>query len=473
MAMAQARGLERWPGGHITWSCVRLLKSRHLDRRAVSRRALLRALGISAAAAPFVPALDGWAAPGATPPRRLVLLFSPHGVIPETYWPTGGETDFSFPAGGILEPFAPHKADMILFKGLKRPTRGRGAHEIVMGNLWTGTGLALPTQDANGPSIDQIIVKAQPRETTFESLQFGVHCSFWAEGDITSKAGSVNSSMIYAAAHQRLYPENDPYRMFDRLFAGTAAPLVGGPTDGGRLRVERKSILDFVKEELADVGGRVGRSDRQKIEAHLEGTRDIERRLQEPARACGAVTRPDGTMNLAANENHPKIIPLMNQLMISALACDRTRVASLQYSRSFSNQRHTWLGSNGGHHDISHNQGARKILTDIQRWYFTHLASLVDGMKKVSEGAGTMLDSSLVVYCAELYTPWNHVAEPSPCFFLGKAGGAIARTGRYIDYAGNHDHNQFLTTIGRAMGLTTLNKVGDLGMPGILPGILA
>jgi hypothetical protein len=450
---------------------VRLLKSRALSRQRLSRRDLLRALGVSAAAAPFVPALDGWAAPGAGPPRRLVLLFSPHGVIPETYWPTGNDATFSFPAGGILEPFAAHKADMLVFKGLKRPTKGRGAHEIVMGNLWTGTGLALPTQDANGPSIDQIIAKALPRETTFESLQFGVQCSYWGEGDITSRAGSVNSSMIYAAAHQRLYPENDPYKMFDRLFAG-GAPAPGGPADGERLRAERRSILDYVKEELGDVSARVGRADRHKIEAHLAGARDVERRLQEPARACGAVTRPDGMMDLAANANHPKIIPIMNQLMISALACDRTRIASMQYARSFSNHRHTWIGATGGHHDTSHNMGAKKILTDIQRWYMTHLASLVDGFKAIDEGGRPMLDNMLVVYCAELYTPWNHVAEPSACFFLGKLGGALPRTGRYLDFAGNNDHNQFLTTIGHAMGVTTLNKVGDLGKEGILPNVL-
>jgi hypothetical protein len=227
-----------------------------------------------------------------------------------------------------------------------------------------------------------------------------------------------------------------------------------------------------VKDELADVRTRVGRADQLKIDAHAEASRDVERRLQEPAKACGAVTRPDGKLDLAANENHPKLIPLQNQLVLAALACDRTRIASLQYSRSFSNHKHTWLGATGGHHDISHNAGAKKILTDIQRWYMSHFASLVDAMKKVPEGAGTLLDNTLVVYCAELYTPWNHVAEPSPCFFVGKAAGALARTGRYLDFGGNNDHNQFLTTIGRIMGMPTLNKVGDLGKEGILPGVL-
>jgi hypothetical protein len=32
--------------------------------------------------------------------------------------------------------------------------------------------------------------------------------------------------------------------------------------------------------------------------------------------------------------------------------------------------------------------------------------------------------------------------------------------------------NQFLTTICRAMGVTSIEKVGDLGKPGILPNVL-
>src|SRR4029453_10619410 len=91
-------------------------------------------------------------------------------------------------------------------------------------------------------------------------------------------------------------------------------PPPGPPAAGERLRAERKSILDYVSEELVDVRRRVGKNDQRKIDAHTQATRDIERPLQEPVRACDAVTRPGGTMDLAANENHPKIIPIMNQL---------------------------------------------------------------------------------------------------------------------------------------------------------------
>src|SRR5947207_14491596 len=96
---------------------MRLLRTLSLGRRAPSRRQLLKVLGVSAAAAPLIPALDGWAA---DPIRRLLLVFSPHGVIPADYWPTGTETAFSFPAGGILEPLAPHRQDLIILKGVSR-----------------------------------------------------------------------------------------------------------------------------------------------------------------------------------------------------------------------------------------------------------------------------------------------------------------------------------------------------------------
>src|SRR5688500_640175 len=82
----------------------------------LSRRALLKALGVSAAAAPFIPTLDSWAAEGAV--QRLLLLFTPDGMVPEQWWPTGTETAWQFPQGGILTPLERHKNDMIVFKGL-------------------------------------------------------------------------------------------------------------------------------------------------------------------------------------------------------------------------------------------------------------------------------------------------------------------------------------------------------------------
>ena len=55
---------------------------------ALRRREFLRNLGLSSAVAPFLlnlPSL-GFAAEG-TKKQRLVVLFSPNGVVPSTFWP--------------------------------------------------------------------------------------------------------------------------------------------------------------------------------------------------------------------------------------------------------------------------------------------------------------------------------------------------------------------------------------------------
>jgi hypothetical protein len=447
---------------------MRLLRTLALGRRAPTRRALLRALGVSAAAAPLVPALDGWAA---DPIRRLLLVFSPHGVIPADYWPTGTETSFTFPAGGILEPLLPHKQDLIILKGVSRKVAGKsGLHEVADGCLWTGN--TTIGEDGGAASVDQIIAKGLARTTDFASLQFGVQCSYAAEGDIARLAGSPNNSNIYAGPKQRLYAETNPYAMFDRLFAGGIKTAAGDDAAAERIRAEKKSIIDYVTGELTDLQARLGREDGLKIAAHLEATRDIERRLQMPARTCGGVTRPDGMLDLGQGANLPMLIPIMNKLLVAALACDRTRVASMMYTRAFSFHKYPWLGINMGHHALSHIAGDKRIGA-VTRWYMGHIKDLIDAFKAQPEGGGSVWDSMLLVWSSEVFTGWDHNASPSPVFLAGKLGGAIPRTGRFLDFGGQNDHNQLLLTLCHAMGQTAVTKVGDLGADGRLPNILA
>jgi hypothetical protein len=454
-------------------SGMKLLRTLARGKGATSRRQLLKALGVSAAATPFIPVLDGWARAAASP-QRMFLLYSPHGVIPQNYWPTGTETAFTFPTGGILEPLTPYKGDMVIFKGLKRDTRGPGDHERCFCSMWTGTALAAGTQLGNGPSIDQIVAKSIKPQTDFESLQFAVQPHYTSDSDSTSRAGRSDGNMIYAAAKQMIPAEFDPFKMFDRLFASGFGGGTGPDPNADKLRAKKMSLLDFVSGELGDLQATVvGKDDKLKIDSHLESVRDIERRLQTPEKSCGAIPRPDGSLNIDLGANFPTIIGIMNKLATAAFACDRTRIASMQYSRGFSRHTHTWLGLKDWHHTISHNTGAVGPLTAMQRWYMERIKDLLDLLKGTTEQGKPMLDSMLVIYVNELFTPWNHIAYPAANWTVGKANGALASTGRYVDFANGYDHNQFLTTMCHAMGAKEVVTVGDLGGNGPLPKILA
>ncbi|MEX1368268.1 MAG: DUF1552 domain-containing protein, partial [Nannocystaceae bacterium] len=82
-----------------------------------SRRRLLRGLGLSAAAAPFIPLLESSAGGPEAPPKRLLVFFHPHGVIRDTWLPVGSESDFTLQA--MLEPLAPFQDRMVVVDGMQ------------------------------------------------------------------------------------------------------------------------------------------------------------------------------------------------------------------------------------------------------------------------------------------------------------------------------------------------------------------
>ena len=59
----------------------------------VPRRDLLRRLGVGAAALPFLGNLPSLAAAPSGPKRRLVIVFSPDGVVRKNFWPAPGPLD--------------------------------------------------------------------------------------------------------------------------------------------------------------------------------------------------------------------------------------------------------------------------------------------------------------------------------------------------------------------------------------------
>jgi hypothetical protein len=405
-------------------------------------------------------------------------------VNPAKYWPTrgpsGAETDFSFPAGddAICKPLLPHKQDMIFFDGLKRDTFGPGDHERLLDSLYSAGRVGTIHKYGTAITVDQIVATrwAPARETTFASLQFAVQNWFW--GGSFAREGAADSEMIYSGPDTKIPAEWDPTRMFAKLFGNAVAGAgAGTAADFTRLRAQKKSVLDFVNSELDSLGSQVvGRDDRSKIQSHVQAVREIERTLAAPMATCGAIEAPDGTIDSHQNDNHPKLIPIMNKLLAAALRCDLTRVASMQYSRAFSELYFRWIPgmkADKFHHDISHIANDPRIGV-IQQWYQARFAELLQLFKDATEFGRPMLDSMLVVNAMEMHTPWNHdCANRQPNWMAGKLGGAIPRTGRFIDYGGKNDHNQFLVTILHAFGLTDVDRIGNLGtMPGKLPGVL-
>lgn len=418
------------------------------QKRIMSRRALLAGLGGMAATLPFLEGIPDWllpygtarAAPGA-PPRRFIVMWTPNGTVPDAWGASGSETNFTL--SPILEPLTPHKRDILVLDGIDALSAYNGpgdAHQRATGQCLTGTELqegnfvgaeGRSSGWANGISVDQAIAVHVGQQTRFRSLEFGVF----------NAGANVNSRISYSGPAQPLPAENRPRAMFERLFG---SPM---ENDAGREErlARRKSVLDAVATRYQGVIPKLGAEDREKLDRHLTSVREIERRLDNvgSGAACTVPAAPKdvGTSNLNLI---PEAGKLQMDLLVSALTCDVTRVATLMWMNSATDKTYPWLDIHDAHHDLAHrgdnDMDAKDKLTRIYRWYAEQFAYLIAKLKSVPEGGGTLLDNTFVVWISEHSKGNIHDRHTLPYVAAGKAGGAV-RPGRWVRYNGEVPHN--------------------------------
>jgi hypothetical protein len=467
---------------------------RHPKHR-FSRRNLLRTLGAGAALSPFLPLLNA-SGQEPTTPKRLLLLFTPDGSADGPggaidWRPQGSETDFTLHR--IHEPLGPFQSRLIVPFGLRMSASGAGEqHAYGSAGMWTGSLLKDPGNGADfdggnghrtgwgsGPSVDQILAaSAGPNlpyaeapdsaapETPYRTLELGVQC-----GSPTSV-----TRIIYKGDDNPLHPETNPAAAFARLFASIAADPSNPGEDPAELqrRAEQKSILDRVSADLASMRARVSSEEYGKLDAHLEGIRALERRLDAMAPVatdgCRPPPEPADAGRFPQNDDFPAQVSATLGMIAPAFACDLTRIASVQLSCGFSNVTHTWLGHTSAHHTMSHDgEDNRDKLMAIDNWYAQQIAELLTALDAIPEGNGSLLDNTLVVWGRELGTT-QHAMQPWPVVLMGGAGGAF-KTGRYLEF-NKEPSAKLLVSILRAMGMADVTSVGNIDPDsGPLPGL--
>jgi hypothetical protein len=389
--------------------------------------------------------------------KRLIVFFSPNGSVLRHWRPTGGETNFSFEAGTILEPLAPIKDKLVVVDGLDFFNASN--HEGGMGAMLTGGGGA--GSASGGASVDQYVASQLASGTRFPSLELGVHTSAWG--------GGVQTRMSYQSAGQFVAPDDEPARVARRLFGNAGAPV-------DALYLKRKSVLDLVRAELGDLKQQLGNDERVKLEAHLDALRQSERGLMTGGNADTCAGPPAFTLDAQANDNFPAVGRAQTDLMVAALACDQTRVASIQYSHTVSPTVFSWLGISEGHHALSHmdDGNAAGVMQFVlaERWFAEQFRYLVERLDALPEpgGTGSLLDHSLVVWAKEMGDSRLHECRSVPFVLAGGAGGAL-RTGRYLRYPGQA-HNRLLVSVCQLMGLNNPTFGDPAGGTGTLEGLI-
>lgn len=416
-------------------------------------------MGSGLLAAPWAHLLTGAArADESAVARRLVVFFTPNGTVHAHRRPSGEGSTFEFPAGSILEPLTDLRDQLILIDGLNFD--GADNHEGGMAAMLTARGSA--SDASGGMSVDQYVASQLGAPTRLPSLELGVQTSAWG--------GNVQTRMGYSGPEGFVTPDDNPSHVYERLFADAA----GGDEALARLKARRERVIDLARDDLATLRGRTGGSERTKLEAHVEALAQLETAVTGVG-DCGSTTAPMD-LDIYAHDNFPAVGTAQMDLLAMALACDTTRVASIQFSHTVSPLACTWLGINEGHHSLSHASDAQTQqvaeFVETERWFAEQFAHFLGRLQEIPEpgGDGSMLDNSLVVWAKEMGDSRAHVCTDVPFVLAGSAAGRFS-TGRYLHLDGV-PHNHLLVSICQAMGLDTETFGDERVGSGPLEGLL-
>lgn len=443
----------------------------------MSRRAVLRGLG-TALALPLLDAMvpvsalaqaaaksGAAAAGGGASPLRLAFLFVPNGMHMPAWTPASEGALTTLPP--LLQPLKNVKDSISVLTGLAQNNAralgdGGGDHARSAAAWLTGCH-PRKTSGANikaGISADQLAARKVGKLTRFASLEIGCERGQQAGSCDSGYSCAYSSSIAWRGEANPVAKEVDPRLVFDRLFgAGDAGEAAQSRTL--RERYE-KSILDFVLEDANRLKVKLGAHDQNKLDEYFTGVREIEQRLQFTEKVSGAAERVGAKRPTGVPRDYAEHVRLMGDMMILAFQADLTRVSTFMFANEGSGRSYPMVGVTEGHHELSHHGKVAEKQEKVQKineFHLHQLAYMLEKMKGIKDGNGTLLDNTMLIYGGGISDGDRHNHNDLPILLAGKGGGTI-KTGQHIVYPKDTPmSNLFLSLLDR-MGVPA-ESIGD------------
>jgi hypothetical protein len=457
----------------------------------LGRRDLLKVVGSAALMLPglelFERAARAQAAVTTKKSRYAVFCYTPDGVNQQAFWPTG--TTSTFTLSSTLSPFEAFKDKMLILgpqMSGTTPTSGTGLkyisatpqHEAPVtlaaraghscsGNNCNGSlgfsylQQATAVNKLDGPSIDQVIAKAVMADSTFASLNFGLHP---IGGDTPSDINFQQDG----TSLKRLASADEAWTQVFGTTTGTAvAPAGASPQH------KLTAVTDFLHGRFATLRTALSTADQATLDGHLAALRTYEARanarLATPAiGVVGAtdcsnplrgmvLTDPDSIRTGADTET---LSPFFMDMIATSFACNLTKVASVTFGYPGGGDagglRMPWLGFTDPLHFVSHHNNDATLLGKYQQmnqWVAGQVAGLMQRLaaRPSATGTGTLLDDTTIYWFNRHGDGNGHTNYALPNIILGGTGGYF-KMGRWLQLAATNP-TKVLISIANAMGV--------------------
>lgn len=429
-------------------------------RRRIERRMFLKAMGLGLSLPLALKLSQSAVAQEVARPKRLLLVFRPHGVPPEHYNPVvnpSNPADFTFTQTGVsvLGPLEPYKQLVNVLHGFKYLSGG--THESILTFL------------SNFPTLND---ETTPR-TTFEHL-------------IANGLGAT--PLVLGAAAQRDYrnldkdtkltwngqavvPEKNPFAAYNKAFASLVDP---NAQSQAAIQAQLRTALNALsRKQLDSLGTELASLTRvqNKLSSHIDALQSLT--VGESTNSCSTLPvlpaleaiRP--TLENKSPEtyldqlNFAKLFAAQLQVAAQALICNVTPVAVVQPMYTNADFDFTFAGAPGPHHSgLSHtgpqsngtgvNMDARTPFAKAQRWFMDQLVEHVltpFDQPDPSDPGRKIIDNTIIYLCSEIgegafhgtntrvifFGPTNPPPAYLPLLTIGGGSGAL-KTGQVLNF---------------------------------------
>lgn len=384
----------------------------------IDRRAVLKGLAGVTLALPVLEAMgDDIAEPN---PRRFCALYTANGMsLPNkkhdmgewSWFPQAVGKEFEF--GKSTEPFKPFREQLSFVSGLYH-SNGPKADPHLCSDMWlTGAPLHNPKSGTfNSVALDQIIAQHTKQFCRQPSLVLSIDAGV----GFLSRTGTIS----YNLEGKPIPAENNPRRVFDRLFRGDKSSLQAQREE----LLRRVRLVDAVKESAKSLNQQLGRSDRDKMDQYLTSLGEIESRLVASEKWIDIPLKQQDYSKLDLDVTSESDRPAdyyrnMFDLIALAFDADITRSVAFMLNREdgmgISDTFPLKLGLGRTHHNLSHAEDKEGQLAFAKYDLFLseQIAHFLGRLQEFRDSHGTVLDNTIVLFGSGASTTHNPTNLPT------------------------------------------------------------
>lgn len=491
----------------------------------IDRRRFLVGSSGALLALPMLESLLGRRAAAATltPPKRLLIVFHPHGRLVGNLgsdrWSFGNATG-PLPSAATMQdpkyalaPLAAIRDEIVTLDGIDnfvRHTTGEGdGHDPGSRTALTCERSLATARDAAAAlrpraSVDYVAgLGLVPQGSTMQTsivvpASQGANATAAVGHEAGGGVGYFRPHFFGKNGTQPSYLSTDPGLVIDKLFGTTAVSPSPTPTLRERLAKRRASTLDEVSGSMRALRAQLNNADRGRLDEHAAFIQTLAQRNQAPEAPPPSSCIPPTKSSIGAwdhndttqGKNDEVIATAQIENIVQAFACDTVRVASLYFwlfetptFPSMFGGNSPFAGNSSGQpfgpwHAAIHNQAADvPSLNTASHYYAAMFTKLIQRLAAVKDIDGSrLLDNTLVVWASDLGYGAVHTDYNVPVVMAGMNADPSAfpqGRGRHVapsTFAKRRSLGDLWAHALRIVGASTSNTFGETGTVGTVAG---